>query len=146
MQRRILIIDDHDDLATATEEVFTHLGHIVDIVYNRDDALKIEGIEDYDLVITDLDVGGPSTHHANNGTHPICLPRVESTEVSGHVKAFKISATNYRRDGFDEAELRELVAMVLDYKIRFVDKADLVQDLRENIEFELPSAISLMHI
>ena len=36
--------------------------------------------------------------------------------------------------------------MVLDYKIRFVDKEDVVQDLHENIEFELPSAISLMHI
>ena len=35
---------------------------------------------------------------------------------------------------------------MLDYKIRFVDKADVVQDLHENIEFELPSAISLMHI
>ena len=40
MQRRILIIDDHDDLATATEEVFTHLGHIVDIVDNREDAAQ----------------------------------------------------------------------------------------------------------
>ena len=146
MQRRILIIDDHDDLATATEEVFTHLGHIVDIVDNREDALRIDDIEDYDLVITDLDVGGASTRHANNGTHPVCLPKVDSTQVSGHVKAFKICATNYRRDDFKEDELRDLIAIVLDYKIRFVDKADRVLDLHENIEFELPSAISLMHI
>jgi serine/threonine-protein kinase RsbW len=146
MQRRILIIDDHDDLATATEEVFTHLGHIVDLVDNREDALRIDNIEDYDLVITDLDVGRPSDTFANNGSHPVCLPKVELNETSGHVKAFKISATNYRRDAFDEEELRDLIAMVLDYKIRFVDKADLVQDLHENIEFELPSAISLMHI
>jgi len=146
MQRRILIIDDHDDLATATEEVFTHLGHIVDIVDNREDALKIDDLGDYDLVITDLDVGGPAAYHANNGTQPVCLPKVESTEVSGHVKAFKISATNYRKDNFDEGELRELIALILDYKIRFVDKADIVQDLHENIEFELPSVISLMHI
>jgi len=146
MQRRILIIDDHDDLATATEEVFTHLGHIVDIVDNREAALKIDDIEGYDLVITDLDVGRPTAHYANNGSHPVCLPRVETTETPGHVKAFKICATNYRREDFDEAELRDLVAMVLDYKIRFVDKTDLVQDLHEHIEFELPSAISLMHI
>src|SRR5688572_32089612 len=106
MQRRILIIDDHDDLATATEEVFTHLGHIVDVVDNREDALRIDDIEDYDLVITDLDVGGPSAPHTNNGTYPRCLPKVESTEISGHVKAFKISAMNYRRDDFKEDELR----------------------------------------
>jgi serine/threonine-protein kinase RsbW len=146
MQRRILIIDDHDDLATATEEVFTHLGHVVDIVDNREDALRIDDIEDYDLVITDLDVGAPSTHQANNGTQPVCLPKVDSTVDSGHVKAFKICATNFRREDLDEAELRDLIAMVLDYKIRFVDKADVVQDLHENIEFELPSVISLMHI
>ena len=146
MQRRILIIDDHDDLATATEEVFTHLGHIVDIVDNREDALRIDDIADYDLVITDLDVGRPSTRYANNGTHPVCLPNVDSTEVAGHVKAFKICASNYRREDFNEEELRNLIALVLDYKIRFVDTSEVVQDLHENIEFELPSAISLMHI
>ena len=108
--------------------------------------LRIDDIEDYDLVITDLDVGGPSTGHTNNGTQPVCLPKVDSTEASGHVKAFKICASNYSRDDFNEEELRDLIATVLDYKIRFVDKADLVQDLHENIEFELPSAISLMHI
>ena len=35
---------------------------------------------------------------------------------------------------------------MLDYKIRFVDKEDVVAEMHENIEFELPSAISLMHI
>jgi serine/threonine-protein kinase RsbW len=38
------------------------------------------------------------------------------------------------------------MATVLDYKIRYVDKEHVVKDLHENIEFELPSAISLMHI
>ena len=39
-----------------------------------------------------------------------------------------------------------MVATILDYKIRFVDKKDVVADMHENIEFELPSALSLMHI
>jgi len=38
MQRRILIIDDHDDLASAAEEIFVELGHTVDVVNNREDA------------------------------------------------------------------------------------------------------------
>src|SRR6185295_3359048 len=62
------------------------------------------------------------------------------------IKAFKISAANFLRDEFDEEELKNLVATVLDYKIRYVDKKEFVKDLHENIEFELPSAISLMHI
>jgi serine/threonine-protein kinase RsbW len=145
MQRRILIIDDHDDLASVTEEVFVHLGHHVDIVDNREDALKIDNIEGYDLVITDLDVGRPTKKFSKNGTQPVCLPNVAPIEAD-HVKAFKICATNYSRTEFDEAELRDLVATTLDHKARFVDKTDIVQDLHENIEFELPSSIALMHI
>lgn len=146
MQRRILIIDDHDDLASATEEVFVALGHSVDIVTDREEALEIEHIEDYDLVITDLNVGRPSKRLSKNGTQPVCLPKVEIVTDHDQIKAFKICASNFRREEFDETELRELVATVLDYKIRFVDKTDVVQDLHENIEFELPSGISLMHI
>jgi len=146
MQRRILIIDDYDDLASATEEIFVGLGHTVDIVDNREEALKIEDIEDYDLVITDLDVGRPSKRFSKNGSQPVCLPKVEAVPAADHIRAFKICAANYRREQFDENELRELIATVLDYKARFVDRTDVVQDLHENIEFELPSVISLMHI
>ena len=146
MQRRILIIDDHDDLASATEEIFVALGHSVDIVDNREDALRIENIEGYDLVITDLDVGRPTKEFSKNGSQPVCLPNVEPGETTGHIKAFKICASNYSRGHFNEHELKELVATVLDYKARFVDKMAVVQDLHENIEFELPSSISLMHI
>ena len=64
MQRRILIIDDHDDLASAAEEIFVELGHAIDIVNNREDALQIENIEAYDLVITDLDVGRPTKKYS----------------------------------------------------------------------------------
>ena len=35
MHRQILIIDDHNDLAEALDEVFTHLGHQVKIVETR---------------------------------------------------------------------------------------------------------------
>jgi serine/threonine-protein kinase RsbW len=62
------------------------------------------------------------------------------------MKAFKLGAANFRRDSFDENELKDMVATVLDYKIRFVDKKDVVNGLHEHIAFELPSALSLMHI
>ncbi len=147
MQRRILIIDDHDDLATSLHEVLTHVGHFVHIVIDRREALAIENIETFDLVITDLDVENLSAENSFNGNASVCLP---TTLVAGHygehIKAFKICASNFRRDEFDEEELKNLVATVLDYKIRYVDKKEFVQDLHENIEFELPSAISLMHI
>lgn len=146
MHRRILIIDDHDDLASALFEAFSHSGHEVRIVENRDDALAVEDIDKYDLVITDLDVDSRAGKPENNGRIPICLPEFPEDVAGEHVKAFKLCAANFRRDEFDEQELKELVATVLDYKIRFVDTAEVVQDLHENIVFELPTALSLMHI
>ena len=147
MQRRILIIDDHDDLATSLQEVFTHVGHFVHVVEDRREALAIDNIEAFDLVITDLDVAKLSAETNFNGNASVCLPAtLDAGHYGQHIKAFKICAANFRRDEFDEEELRELVATVLDYKIRYVDNKDIVQDLHENIEFELPSAISLMHI
>ncbi len=145
MQRKILIIDDHDDLATALDEVFTHVGHHVSVLESRRAALAAD-LESYDLVITDLDVDGPIAAVTSNGNGNECLPLMPAAAANEHVKAFKLCAANFRRDEFDESELKDMVATVLDYKIRFVDKKDVVADMHENIEFELPSAISLMHI
>ena len=142
-----MIIDDHNDLANSLNEVFSHTGHKVTVVENRQDAVKIENIDDFDVVITDLDVESFEAESSPNGngvSH--CLPTAIEVHEGNHIKAFKICAKGFRRDGFNEEELKNLVATVLDYKIRFVDKVDYVRDLHENIEFELPSALSLMHI
>jgi len=139
MQRRILIIDDQDDLATALEEVFIGQGHSVVLLSSRADALDVPNFEQFDLVITDLDVSSSPVQN-QNGSGPAPGNRKE------HVKAFKVSAANFARSEFDETELKEIVATLLDYKIRYVDQKDSVLDLHEHIEFELPSAISLMHI
>jgi serine/threonine-protein kinase RsbW len=140
MQRRILIIDDHDDLATALEEVFTATGHSVATLESRADALDITNFEQFDLVITDLDVQSARNHNLNgNG------PSDQST-TGEHIKAFKVSAANFTRSEFDEKELQEIVATVLDYKTRHIDLKDSVQDLHELIEFEVPTALSLMHV
>ncbi|MGH9948723.1 MAG: ATP-binding protein [Pyrinomonadaceae bacterium] len=146
MQRKILIIDDHDDLATAIDEVFTEVGHEVTVIHDRHGARQIDSVEEFDLVITDLDVPTGEIAQGLNGTQHECLPNVSALPAVGRTKLFKICATNFRRDEFDEGELRDIVATVLDYKTRFVDKHAAVQELREHIEFELPSAISLMHI
>jgi serine/threonine-protein kinase RsbW len=146
MPRRILIIDDHDDLATALDEVFSHVGHSVTLLESRSDALALTDLDDFDLVITDLDITGREVSRpTGNGAQ--CLPReLASAKPGEYVKAFKLCASNFGGSDFDERELQEIVATVLDYKIRFVDRTDQVRELRENIEFELPSVISLMHV
>jgi serine/threonine-protein kinase RsbW len=143
MQRRILIIDDHDDLATALSDVFLGQGHEVKVLETRSQAVDLDSIENFDLVITDIDVRSGSS---NGSGGAVCLPDVGIPAPNEFVKAFKLCARNYRRDGFDEEELKALVAIVLDYKIRKVDTVEFVKGIRENIQFELPSAMSLMHI
>jgi len=146
MQRRILIIDDHNDLAEALDEVFTHLGHQVTTVEDRAAALSIENIYDYDLVVTDLDVENLTSIAANNGNTAVCLPKEIHGYEGENIKAFKICGTNFRREEMSEDELKELVATVLDFKLRFVDKEEYVRGIHESIEFELPSVISVMHV
>jgi len=144
MQRRILIIDDHDDLASDLAEVFSHVGHQVSLVHSREDVLSVDNIDDFDVVLTDLDV-----ESTENDAHPkegSCLPDLPFLAKGTRVKAFKFCASNFRREDFNEEELKHITATVLDYKTRYVDRPDVVQHLHENIEFELPSAISLMHI
>ena len=143
MHRRILIVDDHDDLASALAEVFVSQKHEVKILETRSDAVALNSLEDFDLVITDLDVRPDDRFEKGNG---VCLPEMPQPVSGEHVKAFKLCAANYRREAFDEEELKAFVATVLDYKIRFVDTTEFVKDIRENIQFELPSALSLMHI
>ena len=145
MQRKILIIDDHDDLATALDDVFTHTGNLVKVVTNRRAALAIDDIESFDIVITDLDVS-PGEHDPANGDVPVCIPELPESVAGQRVKAFKLCAAKFRREDFNEEELKHIVATVLDYKTRFVDKPDFVTAVHEYIEFELPSALSLMHI
>lgn len=124
MQRRILIIDDHDDLRTALEECFMGLGHSVATSESRTGALADPHPGHFDLVIIDLDVNAPSEEHR---------------------KVFKLSAAGFPKSGHDEEDLKHLIGVALDHKSRFVDTENAVAHLRELIEFEVPSTLGIMH-
>lgn len=141
MKRKILIVDDRDDLATALETVFSGAGHQVMIAHSREEAFAIEDLQSFDLVVTDLDVENSPTPALSNQEN-MCLPNFP--EMNGRVKVFKICATNFRRDEFDEAEIKNFIETILNYKIQFVDTEEFVRNLHEKIEFDFPSAISPM--
>jgi serine/threonine-protein kinase RsbW len=148
MQRKILIIDDHDDLASALKEVFEKSGHQVKTLESRAEALELDDLEKYDLVITDLDAENYFCDvHPNGNSGESCLPHISLSgkDPDEQIKAFKICAANFKRDEFDEDELKKFIETTLNYKIQFVDKKEVIQNLHEKIEFELPSAISTMH-
>ena len=148
MQRRILIVDDHDDLSSALSDVFGRTGYLVKTTESRAEAVELDQTEDYDIVITDLDGDRAFPPKTSSDTDDHCLPTAIEADDNfdrSHVKAFKVCATNYRRDEYDEDELRNLFETVLNYKAQFVDEQNLVRQIREKIEFVFPSAITLMH-
>jgi Anti-sigma regulatory factor (Ser/Thr protein kinase) len=146
MQRRILIVDDHDDLSSALSEVFSKTGYYVKTAESREEGVRLEKTHEFDLVISDLDGDKAPPANVAKGNGASCIPEIETGEFDrSPVKAFKICATNYRRENFNENELKVLFETVLNYKAQFVDKVQTVQHIREKIEFIFPSAISLMH-
>ena len=146
MQRKFLIIDDHDDLSSGLKEVFEKTGYTVKTVENREEAIALEKIDDYDVVITDLDnVDKIPEAVQNNEVKDSCLPEIEEHKKSEHIRAFKVCATSFNRENYDETELKNLFETILNYKAQYVDAVEKVKNLREKIEFEFPSAISLMH-
>ena len=146
MQKKILIVDDHDDLKTVLTEVFSKLGYSVRSTESRKEAVKLDKSNEYDLVITDLDGDKAFSEETGDDKTAACLPTKHGENFDrSFVKAFKICATNFKRDNFDETELKNLFETILNYKAQFVDKTNTVKYIREKIEFEFPSAISLMH-
>jgi CheY-like chemotaxis protein len=149
-KRRILIVDDNQELRTSLEEVLRELGHDVVATGERAEALEREDLDEFDLIISDL------TDDADSGVQllselkrkRLLVPVVVSSDEAqqpGVVKAFKLGAVNYLRHPYDKEELCSIVEKTLAYKLRFVDDLKVLPHVHEKIEFELPSDVSLMN-
>ncbi len=145
MQRKILIIDDHDDLSAALTGDFEEHGYIVVSTENRDEAVRLHEENSFDLVITDLD--GSSLNSNEDGVDGVeglpCLPEPVPGARSNY-KAFKICLANYCAEDFEEKEIEHVVKLTLDHKAKFIDRGPDLKDRREKIDFEVPSLITLM--
>ena len=118
-KRRILIVDNNDELRGLLEQALRKLGHEVVAAAERGKAVRRDDLDSFDLIISDL----------------------SDAEVNGSVKAFKMGAANYLRLPYNRDELREIVEKTLSYKLRYVDDPEV----HEKIEFELPSDLGLMN-
>ena len=126
-KRRILIVDNNDELRVLLEQALENLGHDVIAAAGRSRALRRDDFDSFDLIISEL------SEAEVNG------------EPLGDVKAFKIRAANYLRLPYNRDELREIVEKTLAYKLRYVDDPKVLSHVHEKIEFELPSDLALMN-
>ncbi|HEY0404270.1 MAG TPA: ATP-binding protein [Pyrinomonadaceae bacterium] len=149
-KRRILIVDNNDELRAMLEQVLRELGHDVVATGDRAIALAREDLEEFDLIISDL------TEDADAGVQLVSelkrkrllVPIVVSSDDAqqpGLVKAFKMGAANFLRQPYNKEELRSIVDKTLSYKLRFVDDLKVLPYIREKIDFELPSDVTLMN-
>lgn len=146
-KRRILIVDNNDELRVILEAVLGKLGHDVAVTGDREQALAREDLDEFDLIISDL------TDEPSTDERPISelhrkhlLVAIPSEGVKPDViKAFKFGAANYLRLPYDKDSLREIVEQTLSYKLRYVDDPTLLSHTHEKIEFEIPSDLTLMN-
>jgi CheY-like chemotaxis protein len=148
--RRILIVEGNAELRAVLADALSALGHDVVTAGDRAAAVARDDLEDFDLIISDL------AEYADSGVQIVSelkrqrlfVPIVVSSEEAHHtgiVKAFKLGAANFLRKPYDEEELRGIVEKTLGYKLRFVEDLKVLPFVRERIEFELPSDLSLMN-
>jgi CheY-like chemotaxis protein len=149
-KRRILIVDDNDELRAVLEQALLDLGHEVVATGDRSEALAREDLDEFDLIISDLTDDADSGIELLSEIKRKCLlvPVVVSSEEAEHpniVKAFKMGAANFLRQPYNKEELYGIVEKTLAYKLRFVEDLQALPYLREKIDFELPSDIRLMN-
>ncbi len=156
-KRRILIVDNNDELRAILEDVLGSLGHEAVVTGDREEALNRDDLEQFDLIISDLTEDSAAVEPTDQAeraasTRPIgelhrkhlLTPVGFNSSEPAIVKAFKMGAANYARGPYDKEELREIVEQTLSYKLRYVDDPKLLSHTHEKIEFELPSDLALM--
>ena len=145
-KRRILIVDNNDELRLLLERVLGQLGHDVVVTGERDKALRRDDLDSFDLIISDLseaEVNGQPIGDLQR--KHLVTPLSTNGSTPGIIKAFKVGAANYLRSSYDRDELREVVEQTLAHKLRHGDDPDVLSHVHEKIEFELPSDLALMN-
>jgi serine/threonine-protein kinase RsbW len=147
-KRRILIVDNNDELRSMLERALGALGHEVLTTGNRSEALARDDLDGFDLIISDLTEDAESTVEpisALQRKHLFTPIAPNGGAPVGIIKAFKMSAANFLRQPYNRDELKEIVEQTLANKLRFVDDPSLLPQVHEMIEFELPSDLTLMN-
>jgi len=145
-KRRILIVDNNDELRLLLERVLGQLGHEVVVTGEREKALRRDDLDSFDLIISDLseaEVNGQPIGDLQR--KHLVTPLSTNGSTPGIIKAFKVGAANYLRSSYDRDELREVVEQTLAHKLRHGDDPDVLSHVHEKIEFELPSDLALMN-
>lgn len=124
---RILIVENNDDIRAGLAIELSQLGHSVIVESERGKALARADLAEFDLLVSDL-----VDQESATDTEP---------EV---VRSFKIGVTGApaRRT---IAELHQIIVKTLSFKLQRIDAEQNAVHVREKIDLELPSDLTLMN-
>lgn len=145
VKRRILIVDNNDELRVLLEQALGRLGHEVVVTGERAKALRRDDLDSFDLIISDLSEAEVNGEPISELHRKHLVTPLSAQNGPGVIKAFKMGAANYLRMPYNRDELREIVEQTLANKLRYVDDTSLFSHVHEKIEFELPSDLALMN-
>ncbi|HEY3027608.1 MAG TPA: ATP-binding protein [Pyrinomonadaceae bacterium] len=145
-RRRILIVDNSDELRASLPADLGALGHEVIATADRTEALSRPDLDKFDVIISDL-IEDESTTHDSGASKRLFAAAGSAPKSPGPhiIKAFKIAAVKSTEADYDAAEVRDIVEKVLAYKLCCVDEPNLLSQIHEKIDLELPSDLSLMN-
>ena len=121
----ILVVESRDDFRAGLADELRQLGHTVTVASERNEALVLEDRGQFDLLVSDL------------------VNQASATEPE-MVRSFKMAVTNSdarRAIG----EVHDIIQKTLSFKLRRIDAAQPPDQIREKIELELPSNLTLMN-
>jgi len=146
-KRRILIVDNNDELRASLREVLHKLGHDVTVTGERSEALARRDLDQFDLIISDLTEDAEVVLESVSELHRkhLLIPISPNGSKPDLIKAFKMGAVNYLHMPYNRDELREIVEQTLAHKLRTCDDNGSFSHVHEKIEFELPSDLALMN-
>lgn len=121
----ILVVENSDDFRAGLADELRQLGHTVTVASERREAMGLEDRAQFDLLVSDL------------------VNQASATEPE-IVRSFKMAATGSQSRGAI-AELHVIIEKILSFKLRRIDVAQPTDQIREKIELELPSNLTLMN-
>ena len=138
---KILVVDDQRNMRTTLAMMLRGAGYDVDEAEDGDTAVDRVGAESYDLVLTDLKMGGRDgmevLRHTKDNT-PLTEVMVMTAygTIESAVEAMRIGAYDYIQKPFTEEELLVKVQKAVERRHLTGEVSLLAQEFRERYRFE----------
>jgi DNA-binding response OmpR family regulator len=117
---RLLVVEDEPDLADAIASGLRRAGYAVDVSYDGDDALEKSAVNDYDLLLLDLNLPGTNglevcraIRRASAERGPRILMLTARDRIDDRVTGLDAGADDYLVKPFEFDELRARVRALL---------------------------------